>query len=268
MVWTQIEKSDIAPLKWSLKGVPNVDFYQDLRYFLKKWDKTQRATKIRIGRFYIAIDRNLQVKGCRPDNAYHFIQRVVESNLPQSSQMDYGLQKQEINTLKSKIETCTQQVEKLTSDHKRMKKELDQMKRALRDITDSKHTAERQRDVLQKQAGRLKERYTSKLCDYNQLEAVFEEVEETNFMMSDTLAAVEDELSVLLGATSITIDTSKMLFCFTSKSGERTYSPAIRKLYYSMLSDQILPSKICKTIKAVLKCFLPNLHMSCTCPSH
>lgn len=78
-------------------------------------------------------------------------------------------------------------------------------------------------------------------------------------MLSDTFAAVEDELSILSGATSITIDTSKMLFCFTSKSGERIYSPAIRKLYYSLLSDQIPPSKICKIIKAVLKRFLPNL---------
>ena len=69
----------------------------------------------------------------------------------------------------------------LTSeDHKKTKKELDQTKRALRDITNSIHIAERQRDVLQKQAGRLKKRYTSKICDYNELEAVLEEAEETN----------------------------------------------------------------------------------------
>jgi len=71
-------------------------------------------------------------------------------------------------------------------------------------------------------------------------------------VLSDTLAAVEKELSVLSGATSITVDALK-IFCFTSKSGERIYSPAICKLYYSLLSDQIPPSKICKTIKAVLK---------------
>ena len=146
----------------------------------------------------------------------------------------------------------------LTSDHKKMKKELDQTKHALRDITNSKHIAERQHDILQKQAGRLKKHYTSKLCDYNELEAVLEEAEETNSTLSDTLAAIE-ELSVLSGATSITVDTTKMSFCFTSKSGERIYSPAIRKLYYNLLSDHIPLSKICRTIKAVLKCFLPNL---------
>ena len=258
-VWTQVETSDATPLKWSLKGIPNVDFYQDLCCFMKKWHKSQRATKIVIGRFYIAIDRNLQVKGCRPDNAYRFIHRVVESNLPRNTQMNYGMQEHEIKTLRSKVESCTQQVEKLTSDHKRMKKELDKTKLALRDITNSKHVAEKQRDALQKQAGRLKECYTSKLCDYHELETVFEEVEEVNFKLSDTLAAVEKELSVLSGATSISIDVSNTSFCFTSKSGERVYSPAIRKLYYSLLSDQIPPSKICKIIKAVLKCFFPNL---------
>ena len=76
-------------------------------------------------------------------------------------------------------------------------------------------------------------------------------------MSSDMLSAFEKELSILLRASSITVHASKMAFCFTiftTKSGERIYSPAIRRLYYSLLSDQIPPLKICKTIKAVLKC--------------
>ena len=103
VVWTQVEKSDATPLKWSLKGVPNVDFYQDLFSFLKKWHKTKRATKIQLGRFCLAIDRNLQVKGCRPDNAYRFIQSVVGLNIPRNTQMNYRLQEQEIKTLRSKV---------------------------------------------------------------------------------------------------------------------------------------------------------------------
>ena len=234
-----------------LKGVPNVDFYQDLCCFLNSWQRTQQATKVG---FCIAIDKNLQVKGCRPDNAYCFIQRVVHSKLPRNIQMNYGLQEQEIKSLKSKVEACTQQVEKLTSDqkkmktdNKRLKKELAQVKCALRDVTNSQSTAEKQRDVLQKQASRLKECYTSKVQDYHKLEAVFEELEDAN------------ELSVLSSATSITVDAENMSFCFKTKSGERIYSPAIRKLYYSLLSDQVPPSKICMIITAVLKCFLPNL---------
>jgi len=37
------------------------------------------------------------------------------------------------------------------------------------------------------------------------------------------------------------------------------YSPANRKLHYTLLADQIPPAKICSTIKSVLKCFLPSL---------
>lgn len=265
-IWTQVQKCDTTPLTWSLKGVPNIDFYQDLCCFLKSWQRTQRATKVEIGCFCIAIDKNLQVKGCRPDNAYRFIQRVVYSKLPRSTQMNYGSQEQEIKSLKSRVEVCTQEVEKLKSDqekmkkdNKRMKKELDQVKCALRDITNSQRTAERHRDVLQKQASRLKECYISKVEDYYRLEAVFEELEEANLVLSGTLTAVEEELSVVSSATSITVDADDMSFCFKTKSGKRMYSPAIRKLYYSLLSDQVPPSKICMIIKAVLKCFLPNL---------
>ena len=67
-------------------------------YFLKRWQRTQRATKVRIGRFYIAIDRNLQAKDCRPDNTYRFIQRVVESNLSRNTRMNYGFQEQELKS--------------------------------------------------------------------------------------------------------------------------------------------------------------------------
>ena len=217
-VWTQVEKC-ATPLKWSFKGIPNVDFYQDLFCFLKSWQRTQQATKVGIGRFCIAIDKNLQVRGCRPDNAYRFIHRVVHSKLPRNTQMNYGLQEQEIKSLKLKVDACTQQVEKLTSDQKNMKKdnkrtkkELDQMKCALRDVTNSQHTAEKQCDVLQKQASRLKERYASKVQDYNNLEAVIQELEEANIALSGTLAAIEKELSVLSSATSIAVDVESMSF--------------------------------------------------------
>ena len=45
------------------------------------------------------------------------------------------------------------------------------------------------------------------------------------------------------------------------KSGRKQYLPAVRRLYYSLLADQIPPSKIYTTVKMVLKCFLPNLNV-------
>lgn len=90
-VWTQVHRSETT-LKWSLKGIPNVDFYQDLHCFLRKWCKTRQATKVAVGRFYIAVDINLQVKGCRPDSAYRFVQKVSETGLPRNTRMNYGLE--------------------------------------------------------------------------------------------------------------------------------------------------------------------------------
>ncbi len=258
-VWTQVQISETTTLKWSLKGIPNVDFYQDLHCFLRKWCKSRQATKFGVGRFYIAIDMNLQVKGCRPDSAYRFVQRVSEAGLPRNTRMNYGLEERRIRSLQSKVEVCTQHVQKLTVDYTKMKKELEKTKRTLEDITNSKHVVERQRDQAQKQASKLKKIFVSKISDYNELETVVEELESKNLMLSGVLVDIEKELSVLSSATSITVDTSNASFCFTTKSGKRIYSPAIRKLYYNLLANQISPSKICDTVKCVLKCFLPAL---------
>ena len=129
---------DTSPLKWSLKSIPNIDFYQDLSSFLRRWHKSKRATQMAIGRFFIAIDKNLQ--GYRADNAYRLVLRVSASNLPRDTQMNYRAEQQEIQSLKSEVAACTQQIEQLTLDYKKMKKELDRTKHALKDITNSKHT--------------------------------------------------------------------------------------------------------------------------------
>ena len=59
-VFDQVQ-SGKESLQWSLKGVPNVGFY------LQKWSITRGATKVAIGKFYVAIDKNLkeEKKSCR-----------------------------------------------------------------------------------------------------------------------------------------------------------------------------------------------------------
>ena len=47
-------------------------------------------------------------------------------------------------------------------------------------------------------------------------------------------------------------------FCIQTKHGRR-YSPAIRKLYYQLLADQVPTSKIADIIKAVIRCFNPSV---------
>ena len=57
-------------LSWYLKGTPNVGFYCALHSFLKKWPISKSTTKVAIGNYYIAIDRNLQAKGSSPYNTF------------------------------------------------------------------------------------------------------------------------------------------------------------------------------------------------------
>lgn len=119
-VWTQVRSHKKVSLKWSLKGVPNVDFYQDLHPFLKKWPKTCQTTKMTIGHFYIAIDVNLQVKGCRPDNAYRFIERTCQKSLPRSSRMKYGFEEQALISLRTEIENYTERTHQVFHSEQRL----------------------------------------------------------------------------------------------------------------------------------------------------
>ena len=63
-------------------------------------------------------------------------------------------------------------------------------------------------------------------------------------------------------------DMSTMGFCYETKQGN-TYSLAIRKLYYSLLSANLPPGKIAYTIKTVLHHLLLKLDASKIClPQH
>ena len=48
---------------------------------------------------------------------------------------------------------------------------------------------------------------------------------------------------------------------FHSIVGHQKYSPEIRKLYYSLLVDQVPVSKIAEIIRTVLKCFNPSMNV-------
>ena len=82
-------------------------------------------------------------------------------------------------------------------------------------------------------------------------------MEEENEELSQALTFVQKELLTITEASTIFTDENGS-FCFETKSGRKQYLPAVRRLYYSLLADQIPPLKICTTVKMVLKCFLPT----------
>ena len=62
-------------------------------------------TKVSLGKFSIAIDTNLRARDLRPDNAYHFIERIATSNHTQSSIVKYGLEDIQMNAVQPIILT-------------------------------------------------------------------------------------------------------------------------------------------------------------------
>lgn len=245
------------PLKWSLKGIPDIGLYQQLHPFLKKWSVTRDLTKISIGRFYIAIDSNLKRKGMRADNVYRLIDRISKSDQPSSTLMSYGSNETvtAIRAMQAEAKHCTQKIENLASDYHELKckfensrKQLGSARKALRDITNEKAKLVKQCETAKKKAVKAQDLRS----DYALLEDGYAELQETNTELSDVISGLQSELAAVSESGE-----SRGDFTFQTKTGSR-YSPAIRKLYYSLLSDQVPSSKIADIIKHVIKCFFPG----------
>ena len=119
-VFTEVENYK-RPLSWCVKGI---SFYQVLHQFLKRWPRSKSSTKSSIGRFYMAIDKNLQAKGCRPDNTYLFIEKVaLSSQSSQSSLMCYGNEKLEEKMLQCQVKECCENIEQMMKDFGAMSEE-------------------------------------------------------------------------------------------------------------------------------------------------
>ena len=218
------------------------------------------TTKVSLGKFYIAIDKNLQARGLRPDNAYRFIERIATSNQPRNSIVKYGLEDIQLNTVQLQVKECTEQIKKLVTlvnglkkENAETVKELQCTKHALRDVTNEVKVIKKQWAKAAKEATSLEKEYNSVASDCAILEESIENTREDNLKLSTALGLVQMELSTIKNATTIYFDLKQMNFSFETKSGSIQYLPAVRKLYYLLLAQQIPPAKISTTIKAVLE---------------
>ena len=151
LVFDQVQsEKEKKPLRWCLQGVPNNDFYQILHPFLKKWPKSRLTTKVAIGKFYIAIDRNLREKGCRPDNVYRFVERVANTGHPDEL-VTYDRGITELKAMQSEVTRCTEYVTNLGTQVCELKQQLEESKKqlhsarcALRDVTNEKFVLKEQ----------------------------------------------------------------------------------------------------------------------------
>lgn len=162
------------------------------------------------------------------------------------------------------MKQCYEQVQRLIRDANDVKEELVMAKSeicstrlALKDLSNKLHDTKKHRNTALRESKVLHSECLT-------LKGISEKVQHENVELTSVIASVQNELALLDDVSIIIFNEDEDNFTFQTKSGGRTYSPAIRKLYYTLLADQIPPSKIASTIRAVLKCFSPNLHVQHT----
>ena len=107
----------------------------------------------------------------------------------------------------------------------------------------SQHTSQRKVQKLQKALD-------SVLSDYDALEDSSETLQAENEHLKSAIVAMQNEQEI--EKDSILVQT---------KSG-RYFSPAIRKLYYTLLANQVPATRIRDIVSTVLECFVPDCDIS------
>ena len=115
------------------------------------------------------------------------------------------------------------------------KRELNNTQLTLREALDELKVTAKCKTAAEKKVSSLQNSNRSRLADYNSLAERLDELEE-NLQISEILSSVK-ELSIITDATAIIFDDESMSFAFQTKCNGKQYSPAIRKLYYSLLSS-------------------------------
>lgn len=241
--------------EWRLKGIPEIQFYRQLHPFLKKWPVSYRTSKQAIGKFYCAIDPNLKARGFQADNVYRFIERISHDAQSPNEVMSYGNRESLIKAMHTEARACTDQMETLNTECVQLKEKLEKSqkhlscaRKALQDITNEKFE-------LQKQCKEAKTKAFNLRHKYAELEDNFAQMEEDNIELSSAISDLRVELESLPDESMCESNTNGD-FSLQTKNGRR-YSPAIRKLYYALLSQQIPSARIADVVRTVIKCFYP-----------
>ena len=266
-VFHQVQNEE-HPLAWYIRGIPDHGFYQDLHPYVTKISPvTRKFTKVSIGKFYISVDPNLKSRGFRSINAYRFIDRLILQKQPRNSIVVYHKEEESSITSPKSRRECSNlaqqlmvEVEELRRERDAASQQLSHTEKLLKETVKEVKMVTKRFDAAKKQLGTCKNSYEAAVNELASLNEAYLDMEEENEELSQSLASVQKELLTITEASTLFIDKNGS-FCFKTKSGRKQYSPAVRKLYYSLLASQIPPAKVCSTVKLVLKCFLPNLNV-------
>ena len=170
---------------WSLHGIPNVEFYRKLHSFLKKWDTT--LTKTSIGKFYLLIDKQLR---STPYNTYRFIEKLVSSDIPDTSLMSYGSDKNLQTEVRGRFRVLEDEMDKLKTDLEKTREDLLVTQEAVQKLSKDKLVLQKNRSSLQKKLRRANEKYEGTLDDLLYIE---DELLAENFGLSDAVDVLEQK---------------------------------------------------------------------------
>ena len=245
LVFHQVCNGQLAG--WRLTRIPVNGFYQSLHHFLKKGPCTCSANKSLISELYVAIDPYLKAKGGRPDNIYRFVENLAK--LPAHHPVNYRAeltQVHKVRAMRSEVEHCHQQCEAMTSELELLrgqfessKERLQHTEKVLRDVSNQRDASVKSRDFVKKK---------------------LKQVEFKNLALEDEFARLfMDNLDLFTKVDDL--ESSKNgLETITTKHG-RSYVPAVRKLYYSLLANEVPATKVANVVKDVLKAFLPAVEV-------
>ena len=229
-----------------LSTLPTIGFYKKLHAYLCN----RNLPKVLIGRLYFTIDCNFQSES-RPDNIYRFVENIVSSGRPLDSPMLYNLSV--VKSTSSLLKKCHTEIEELDAECMALRKEVDAKRtamkavtRTLRDITNENQCTQRKYEISKAKVQKLKDRNKQL-----ELDCVSLELENHDLMSGEESSDYDASFH----------EATDLESTFQDIVGRRRYSPRIRKLYYSLLADQVPVSKIAKIIQSVLKCFHPSLNV-------
>ena len=229
---------------WKLCDTPTIGFYRKLHTYLKR---QPNLSKVLIGRLYSVIDSNFQEKGSRPDNIYRFVDSIVSSKRQSDDPMLYNIPV--VRSTNSMLKKCSQQIEELNAECVELRKKIEVSRTqlratncTLRDITNENQHLKRKCELSKVKIDKLKDKNEQleterAMLEIENLNLQSEEESDTSFQTTDAKSTFQDII------------------------GHHKYTPEIRKLYYSLLADQVPVSKITDIIRTVLKCFNPTMNV-------
>ena len=172
--------------------------------------------------------------------------------------MTYDKDIAELKAMRADVKHCTEHIAKLNVEVSELKQQLQTSRKqlhsaqcALRDVSDERLKLKKQRDMAARKAAKFQGLRSS-------LEEEIAQLQEENFDLSMAISAVEGELTSISDDDTDTCTGGNEDFSIQTKCGRR-YSPAIRKLYYTLFADQVPTSKIADIVKTVVRCFNPSI---------